>query len=552
MARVPTVDEPRQQLNALPGNRQQIATPDGAFGGTQARQLQQVGQTLDRVADVAIKFQEEADKAAVLDFNSKAEIIEQDLTAGKTGYTRATPTGVFGADADKTVPFTDRFDTQYQQKLKELRDGLTSPRQQAQADALIARRAAAFRGRVQAYEGKLIDDYNVEIGTTAIKVGHDAVFGAYNDPVKIEQALASIVAGVQQVGVGKRLGKEALQVAALEAQSKALAGAVDRALDDGRHDLATNLLLQYGNRMTEVDKKALVKPVAEAARVSRAQEIGDQMVVQYADEAEAVAAVRKAHGGADEEFFVKAVQQRFAEKAEAMKVAQDKMADDAWSYVVRGQRPPQSIFRRLDGKSQYAINNALEAKARGQGDGPTQTDWDRYAELREMALNDPAGFLRRDLRNEFPYLAKGEREGLLDLRDKLAKGGDKATDVVSMEQQVTASINTLQLGQNAEKKGQFQSTAYREITAEAKRLGREPNFDERQKIIDRLMLKEDAPWYGRSRTYFEAAGTEDAAGFEVRIPDSERANIVAALKRANRPVTDAEVMRLFRLKHGLP
>ncbi len=549
MARVPTVDEPRQQLNALPGNRQQIATPDGAFGATQGRQLQQVGQSLDRVADIAMKFQEEADKAAVLDFNSKAEIIEQDLTAGKAGYTRATPTGVFGADADKTVPFTDRFDTQYQQKLKELRDGLTSPRQQAQADALIARRAAAFRGRVQAYEGKLIDDYNVEIGTTAIKVGQDAVFGAYNDPVKIEQALAGIVAGVQQVGVGKRLGKEALQVAALEAQSKALAGAVDRALDDGRHDLATNLLLQYGNRMTEVDKKALVKPVAEAARVSRAQEIGDQMVVQYADEAEAVAAVRKAHGGADEEFFVKAVQQRFAEKAEAMKVAQDKMADDAWSYVARGQRPPQSIFRRLDGKSQYAINNALEAKARGR-ENAVKTDWNRYVELRDQILKDQAGFSGRDLRKEFPYLANSELEGLRDLRDKLAKGGDKATEVVSMEQQVTASINTLQLGQNAEKKGQFQSTAYREITAEAKRLGREPNFDERQKILDRLMLKEDALWGGKR--YYQVTGTEDAAGFEVRIPDSERANIVAALKRANRPVTDAEVMRLFRLKHGLP
>ncbi len=549
MARVPTVDEPRQQLNALPGNRQQIATPDGAFGATQGRQLQQVGQSLDRVADIAMKFQEEADKAAVLDFNSKAEIIEQDLTAGEAGYTRATPTGVFGADADKTVPFTDRFDTQYQQKLKELRDGLTSPRQQAQADALIARRAAAFRGRVQAYEGKLIDDYNVEIGTTAIKVGQDAVFGAYNDPVKIEQALAGIVAGVQQVGVGKRLGKEALQVAALEAQSKALAGAVDRALDDGRHDLATNLLLQYGNRMTEVDKKELVKPVAEVARVSRAQEIGDQMVVQYADEAEAVAAVRKAHGGADEEFFVKAVQQRFAEKAEAMKVAQDKMADDAWSYVARGQRPPQSIFRRLDGKSQYAINNALEAKARGR-ENAVKTDWNRYVELRDQILKDQAGFSGRDLRKEFPYLANSEREGLLDLRDKLAKGGDKATEVVSMEQQVAASINTLQLGQNAEKKGQFQSTAYREITAEAKRLGREPNFDERQKILDRLMLKEDALWGGKR--YFQVMGTEDAAGFEVRIPDSERANITAALKRANRPVTDAEVMRLFRLKHGLP
>lgn len=549
MARVPTVDEPRQQLNALPGNRQQIATPDGAFGGTQARQLQQVGKSLDVVADVAMKFQEEADKAAVLDFNNKAELIEQDLTAGEGGYTKATPTGVFGADADKTVPFTQRFDNQYQQKLKELRDGLASPRQQAQADALIARRATAFRGRVQAYEGKLIDDYNVEIGTTAIKVGQDAVHGAYNDPVKIEQALASIVAGVQQVGVGKRLGKEALQVAALEAQSKALSGAVDRALDDGRHDLATNLLLQYGNRMTEVDKKALVKPVADAARVSRAQDISDQMVVQYSNEADAVAAVRKAHGGADEEFFVKAVQQRFAEKQQAQQQMQTKLADDAWSYVAQGRRPPQSIFRRLDGKSQYAINNALEAKVRGQDDA-VKTDWNRYADLREMARNDPAGFLKHDLRNEFPYLAKGEREGLLDLRDKLVKGGEKANEVVSMEQQITAGMNMLQLGSNAERKGQFQSAVYAEITAEAKRLGREPNYDERQKIIDRMMLKEDSLWGGKR--YYQVRGTEDAADFEVRIPDSERANIAAALKRANRPVTEAEVMRLFRLKHGLP
>ena len=92
-----------------------------------------------------------------------------------------------------------------------------------------------------------------------------------------------------------------------------------------------------------------------------------------------MAAVRKAHGGADEEFFVTAVQQRFAEKQQAQQQMQTKLADDAWSYVAQGRRPPQSIFRRLDGKSQYAINNALEAKARGM-DEATKTDWNRYAD----------------------------------------------------------------------------------------------------------------------------------------------------------------------------
>lgn len=545
MARVPTVTEPRQELNALPGNRQQIATPDGAFGATQARQLGQAGQALDRVADVAVKFQEEADKAAVLDFNTKAELLEQELTAGEGGYTRATPSGVFGPDADKSVPFTDRFAGQYRQRLTELRDSLASPRQKAKADELIATRATMFRGRVQAYEGKLIDDYNVEIGATSIKTSTDAIVAAYNDPAKIDMALAGIVAGAQQVGTGKRLGKEAVAAAALEAQSKALTAAVDRALDNGQHDLATNLLLKYGDRMTAVDKKALEKPVAEAARLSRGQEIGDAAVLQYTDEAEAVAAVRKAHAGADEEFFVKVVQQRFGEKQQAQQAMQQKLKSEAWSYVAQGQRPPMSVFRRLDGEEQARINARLDERASGV---KPQTDWSRYNDLRDMARDDPQSFLELPLDGE--PLAPAELKGLQGLRDRLAKGADKATEVVSMEQQIGASLNELNISGHPKKKGMFQAAAFAEITAEAKRLGREPNYDERQKILDRLALQEDG-FFGGKR-YYEVRDTEGAADFKVRIPDEDRAKIVAALKRANRPVSDAEVLRLYRLKHGLP
>lgn len=545
MARVPTVTEPRQELNALPGNRQQIATPDGAFGATQARQLGQVGQTLDRVADVAMKFHEEADRAAVLNFNTKAELLEQDLTEGEGGYTRATPSGVFGPDADKSVPFTDRYAAQYRQKLVEMRDGLTSPRQKAQADALIEKRAGMFRGRVMAYEGKLIDEYNVEIGATSIKTNTDAIVAAYNDPSKIDMALAGIVAGAQQVGTGKRLGKEAVAAAALEAQSKALSSAVDRALDNGQHDLATNLLLKYGDRMTATDKKALEKPVAEAARLSRGQELADRMVLQYDDEGAAVAAVRKEFAGADEEFFVKVVQQRFGEKAQAQQAMQQKLKSEAWRYVAQGQRPPMSIYRRLGGEEQDRINYRLDLRARGQK--PT-TDWERYNELRDLARTDPEAFVEMTLDGE--PLAPADLKGLQNLRDKLAKGADKATEVVSMEQQIGAYINELNLSGNPKKKGQFQAAVYDEITAEAKRLGREPNYDERQKILDRLVLQEDG-FFGGKR-YYEVRGTEEAANFEVRIPDEERAKIAVALKRAGRPMTEAEVMRLYRLKHGLP
>ena len=88
--------------------------------------------------------------------------------------------------------------------------------------------------------------------------------------------------------------------------------------------------------------------------------------------------------------------------------------------------------------------------------------------------------------------------------------------------------------------------------------GKKLTFDEREKVLDRLLIQGGGTWYSASKRLFEVQGTEDEAAF-VRglepekktsaliqsIPAIERQQIEQALRADGRPVTEQAILNLY-------
>lgn len=185
---------------------------------------------------------------------------------------------------------------------------------------------------------------------------------------------------------------------------------------------------------------------------------------------------------------------------------------------------------------------------------PIATDWNAYADLRAMASTNPQQFAKVNLQAHFTKLAPAQREQLIDLQTK-ASDPKSVPDIASLDAQLGNAHDLLKLGtSDQEKKGKFDSAVTTQLAAAQAEKGSKLTYDERQKVIDRMMVPGDVPgaWFGTTtKKLYEVTGTEAASKFSPTPPPAEKEKIEAAFKRAGRAYTDADVTRLYRQKVGL-
>jgi hypothetical protein len=236
--------------------------------------------------------------------------------------------------------------------------------------------------------------------------------------------------------------------------------------------------------------------------------------------------------------------------------SQRNAADEAWKVIAAGGDSasiPRKLWSSMDGRDQMAI---LSHEKAAVSESKIETDWQTYYALRELSIDNPEKFQATDLRRYFDKLGETERKQLIDRQTTVAKTPDALTDVVTTDKQISIASALLDL--KAEKKAKFESAATNAITAEQRRLGRKPTQEERQAVIDRLILDGEVEVPGAlidpDRRLYEIQGTEDEKFFVPEgyhdIPDSERALIEKALRNKGRKVTPLTVTELYNKKQA--
>ena len=284
MARVPTYDR-QVTPDQLPGARVNVAMPEGAFGATQGRQLQQLGQGLGDLAAGIQKAQDEADMARVNDALNQMIETELDLTYGETdGYTRLK--GVQALQRPDNRPLSDEYTERLQTRKAEIDSTLGNERQRRAFQERAQERLTRFRGNLMNYEGQENKEYQVSVAQGSAALAAREVSAYYNDPLRVTDATSRLRAAV--VSEGRLKGRSAVEIKA-EADMKVSAahlGAIDQLLGQNNPLGAERYLRQYKDDFTESDLLKARGKVDELANVAIGNIKATQVLQGYVQRAE--------------------------------------------------------------------------------------------------------------------------------------------------------------------------------------------------------------------------------------------------------------------------
>lgn len=392
-----------------------------------------------------------------------------------------------------------------------------------------------------------------ESGKASIKTSINLAAANPTDPSVVNGAKSDILKRVQVLGDLNGWTPAIREATAsqyvTDLHKQVIQSQIDTNPDAARAYFNANKAEIDGASRDEIDKQIRVGTVRQIG-----QQGSDAIMQRGLSESEALSTARSKYTGEQQDEVVRRVKERYADIDMERERGQAQAADKAWQIWSKDRSlndVPTSVLNSMDGKMRHALEQEDAAHASG---ADIKTDWSTFYDLRQSASLTPQQFAKTDIRQYFPKLNPAQREQLIDTQNQIK--GANANDVQTLDGQLSRSHELLGWSaSDAQKKGQFDSAALTAIDAAQKANGgKKLSFDERQKVIDRMMVTGSYPggnWFSKD-TFYQVAGTEKEAQFAPKIPDDDRAKIEAALTRAKKPVTDEAVLQLYKLKNGLP
>lgn len=236
----------------------------------------------------------------------------------------------------------------------------------------------------------------------------------------------------------------------------------------------------------------------------------------------------------------------------AKREAEDAAAQEAWQMFSTGQKVPESVLSRMDGKERFALQEKQRERADRLASGTTvKTNPAVYLDVRERIARGEQVDLNR-------YT---ETLGLTELKElrNLQQPGNQDS-VISDAQRVDAAL--IGLGIDKRRDPEAAVTAMNEIDRrirlESASKGNRPlSPEEKQKVIDRVML--DKVYVPRAfgdaevpvamltpEQQAEAYVTVDGRDVLLSaVPASDRAEIIRERRKRGLPITEADIVRAY-------
>lgn len=567
MPTVPTYSTAQVEERALPGVRQSSVASPSLFAGN-AGQLQQVGQGLSNlgegVENVARQMQERenadmifrAETALKDDYLKFEQQVRQ--RKGVAAWGVLPDTEKFFADQGKVHSEMLQNDTQrrlFGQTLARMRvsamgaaaeyeSGERRRSMEESAKASITSSinlAAANAPAMVPTPGKTTMTKDAEGNDVpVVEVGRDPINGIKQDILKRVQVMSDLNGWAPE----RREAEEQLHLTNLHKQ--VIQNLVDKNPAGARAYYNANKAEINGAEHDSIDKVLRVGGLRETA-----QGFADTAVSSGMSQANALAEARKKYSGEEEVAVVQEVNARYGEAIQLREQGQKTAADAAWKlYASTGSvsSVPSSLFASMDGRDVEALRTHALNRAAGVG---TKTDPTIYLELRQQMRDDPNGFRKTDLRKLINYLSPSDFQEFAKLQTDPIKHADAAT----LTEQLSVTHSQMKWGNGDKaKKGAFDKAVNDAINVEQQRQGKQLDYNQRQQIIDKMLIQgevDGSGWFSDAKTFYEVAGTADAAKFAPKISKADKQAIIDGYtKRNGKAPNDAQIMEVFRKWKG--
>lgn len=538
MPQVPNYDDFQATAAPLPAARVADVQPGNA--------ALQVGQGFEQLgaaaSDVAVRLQERQNADAV--FKAEADLKDQYLQF-EQGVRQRRGTQAWGVTNDAS--------TWWDKNTQTISDNLQNDRQRNIFMHSASNLRSASLTSISQYENEQ-QHQSVEDSAKASITGSINIAAANpTDPAILAQSKSDVLKRIQVIAQVNGWTPERYVVeqgnALTDLHKQVIQSQIDTNPDAARAYFDANKSQINGMDRDVIDKEIRVGTIRQIG-----QQASETIMAQGLPESQALSQARAKYTGEQQDEVVRRVKERYADIDMTRERAQNDAADAAWQQWSKTKSlstVPTSTLNAMDGRMRDALEKEDAAHASG---ADIRTDWSKFYDLRQMAATAPNQFATTDIREFFPDLNPAQREQLIDLQNQVK--GNNSSDVQTLNEQLSRAHELLNWSaSDGQKKGQFDSAALTAIDAAQKANGgKKLTFDDRQKVIDRMMVTGSYPggnWFSADR-FYQASGTTKESQFTPKVPEEDRAQIEAALTRKQIPITDNAVMRIYKLAHGLP
>jgi hypothetical protein len=391
---------------------------------------------------------------------------------------------------------------------------------------------------------------------------NDAILN-YTDPNKVRAALLGQEREITNHAKRRGLPGEWVKQKLLDAESKTHSGVIQGYLRGDDDITAKKYFDANADGFSADDKLAISKDIEESSLRRESQRQSDRIFAQNMDSMPgAVSEAKKIKDPKLRDEVLKRVQDNFAIKDKAEREDNERLHVAALNQI--DQTKGDIAFEKINGWQRFSASDraSLERYARDKKVGvEPKTNWASYYDLMQLAQNPDVKeeFLQTNLMKYRADLADSEFKQLVGLQAGLRKGDSKSQKTLDGYRTDSAIVNDalaaagFQTGRDAgtsdkESVAKFRRMVDDQIILEQDRTGKKVNNQDVQRIVDALMIKGKVKgsgwlWDDKKRAFELSA--QEADKFLPEVPEEEKALIVDALKRNNKPVTDENIVKYF-------
>lgn len=572
---MPTVPVLQQRASPLADIREQ-ATPNArasfaggthnpakvidTFGAEQGQKLANAGMAIGQdLARVQIDMQNQVNQTRLNDANNQAVEAQLKLKFDKdVGYINLQ--GKAALDRPDGKPLDVEYGDKFKEQLDAISAGLGNDAQRRQFAEVSNQMLTQFRGGVTQHTAREYTSYELSVQDGTVKTAQQQMGLAWGDVGAVEQSKGAIKAAVYETGKLKGWSGQQTQAAMVEQLSVGHSSVLSAAIDAGKLDYAKEYMTQNNAELTPEVRLHMTKVLEVGQFEAKTQGAAETLYAEAkGDIGSALAAARSKYSGKEEDAIVQRMKGFDQEKVALRERAQATAADSAWQiYSQTGSinRIPPSTIAAMDGKALHA----LRATARADADAAAaktevRTDPNIYYALSAMEGQNPTAFKSTDLRPFFDRLSPGDRKRFIDSQTDMGKP-EKAAVISTVSEQRNNMVKQLNL--KGEDAGNFVRQADEALRAAQVDKGSNLNETERQKVLDKLVLKGEVVrghWYMNdpNMRYYEARAKGQADKFVAEFPDADREKAKAALQRKGvKNPTNDQITTTLKAAYGLP
>lgn len=404
-------------------------------------------------------------------------------------------------------------------------------------------------GEMQRYEGQELTAFVENARSSAIQNA--------NDPARVGLELGQAVDAIRTHASRLGMGPEEVQHQVEAATSNTFTGVIEQLLATDQTKAAAAYFDETKSQIKGESLARIEHALEEGKLRGQAQKKSDEIIGAGGTLTEQ----REKAKGIDDPKLRDEVEQRIEHNATVNDRAQREQEQETlrgvYNIIDRTHDVtaiPATVWANMDGEKRASARAYAHALAKGV---PVETDFPTYYGLMQQAAHDPETFATTNLLGYRAKIGETELKQLTEMQGAIVKGDRASAEKVlggfrSKEQLIDDGLNLYGIDPKEAGKGSTEGRAISQlrrmvddrVQAQENLTGKKATNADMQSIVDSLLSqKASVPgsWFG---TWWptEKKLIDVTIG---DVPAADKAQITEALKRANRPVSDATVLDLY-------